>query len=87
MITLSPTLEHCIETTAKAEFNRITGLLLNGQTINELADRAELLREFLSAADFKKLRADSEKLLLNNKRVRFQLYREQGALRYQMLVE
>lgn len=73
MITLSPDLEHCIETTAKAEFNRVTGLLLSGQADKELADRAELLRDFLSAADFKKLRADSEKILLAGKRVRFQL--------------
>ena len=87
MITLRPTLEHCIETAAKAEFNRVTALLLNGQVNKELADRAELLRDFLATADFKKLRAESEKLLLAGKNVRFELYREQDTLQYRMLVE
>jgi len=86
MITLVPTTEHCIETTAKAEFNRVTGLLLNGQDNGELTDRAELLRDFLSAADFKKLRAESEMLLIKGKTVKFYLYRRNGALKWDMII-
>jgi hypothetical protein len=53
----------------------------------ELEGRIELLRMFLATWDFRELRRESEKLLVQGKTVRFVLYPEKGKLRYEMKAE
>jgi hypothetical protein len=57
--------EHCIETSAKIEFRRLTDLLLESETDNtgsDLEQRIELLLHFLKNSDFNMLRASDERL-------------------------
>ncbi|HOP62670.1 MAG TPA: hypothetical protein PK358_08840 [Spirochaetota bacterium] len=57
--------EHCIETSAKNEFRRLTSLLLESDTGNVEADleqKIELLLHFLENSDFNTLRASDERL-------------------------
>ena len=57
-----PDLSHCIETVAKREHTIVSKQLLSsGQRNKELDKKLEILRFFLETADFKKLRAKSEK--------------------------
>jgi hypothetical protein len=49
-------------------------------------EKAEILRLFLQTGDFKKLRAESEKFLIERKVVRFVIYAERGVPRYAMQV-
>jgi len=68
-IELVPTLEHCIETTARQEFSRSADAYMQqGEGDRKLEQRIELLRAFLETADFKKLRRESEKHLAEGKR-------------------
>ena len=86
-IELTPTLTHCIETTAKQEFVRSTDEYLKvGEENRELEEKIELLRMFLESTDFRELRAESEKYLTEGKSVRFTLYLEQGKPKYEMIV-
>ena len=50
------------------------------------AEKAETLRLFLETADFKKLRAESEKQLIEGKTVLFTVYLEGRASKYEMHV-
>ena len=70
-IELEPNLEACVETQARREYNRLAGELFKGAEETDGAERLELLRLFLESADFKKLRAGSEKYLIEEKKVRF----------------
>jgi len=57
--------EHCVETEAKNEYRRITGLLLeaeDGAEVEKLGEELELLREFIEKADFNALRSSDERL-------------------------
>ncbi len=57
--------EHCIETSAKNEFRRLTNLLLESDSGNispELEQKIELLLHFLENSDFNMLRASDERL-------------------------
>lgn len=57
--------EHCIETSAKIEFRRLTDQLLESDSENidpELEKKIELLLHFLKNSDFNKLRASDERL-------------------------
>ena len=88
LIELTPTLDQCIETTARQEFSRSAAEYMQGGAENrELAERIELLRTFLEAADFKKLRSESEKHLTEGSTVKYILYKEKGRLKYEMKVE
>ena len=50
-IKLEPSLTHCIETTAKREYERVLGQLLKGkEEDSQLAEELELLRIFLESA-------------------------------------
>ena len=61
-VELVPDLSHCIETVAKREHKAVSKQLLTpGQRNKELEEKLEILRLFLETADFKKLRAESEK--------------------------
>ncbi|HEY49713.1 MAG TPA: hypothetical protein G4O13_06685 [Dehalococcoidia bacterium] len=87
-IELVPTLEHCIETTARQEFSRSADAYMQqGEGDRKLEQRIELLRAFLETADFKKLRRESEKHLAEGKPVRFLLYTDKGHPKYEMKVE
>ena len=52
----------------------------------ETEEKLETLRLFLETADFRKLRAESEKHLAEGKSVRFTVYFEDGVLRCEMQV-
>lgn len=87
-IELVPTLERCIETTAKREFARVSGEYLErGGRDRDLEERAELLRMFLESADFRELRSQSEKHLAEGGKVTFVLHLEEGELRWEMEVQ
>jgi hypothetical protein len=82
-IELVPDLSHCIETVAKKEYQETVERLLNTvETSNELEEKAEILRLFLQAANFKKLRTESEKYLASGRKVKFVVYLQNGAPRY-----
>ena len=87
-IELTPTLAHCIETTARQEFSKAANQYMQrGGEDEELEEKIELLRMFLESMDFKELRRGSEKPLIEGKTVRFILYLEEGKPRYEMKVE
>lgn len=86
-IELIPVLSHCIETVARREYAELTKKLLETDNPDEeLIRGAETLRLFLESADFKKLRAESEKHLLKGQRVKFNIYIEGEVLKYDMQV-
>lgn len=56
---------HCIETSAKIEFRRLTDQMLepdSGDTDPELQQKIELLINFLERSDFNRLRSSDERL-------------------------
>ena len=73
-----------METKAKREYNQILSELLKQGEKGELAEKLETLRLFLESADFNKLRSESEKHLLEGKRVKFIVYLVEGKLNYEM---
>lgn len=86
-IELFPGLSHCIETTAREEFwNLVNQYMKSGQEDKELEDKIELLRVFLESADFKKLRSDSERHLVQGKKVRFVICWKEGKPSYETVV-
>jgi hypothetical protein len=86
-IQLEPDLEHCVESLAKRRYTEFVETIVDSKESDiELTEKVELLRIFLETADFKSLRAESEKHLLNNKTVRFILYLENGHIVHNMLI-
>jgi hypothetical protein len=86
-IELIPTLQHCIETTAKMEFNRLTGLYLDlGKEDADIEARLELLRDFLETADFRSLRQESNFYLIVGETVKFIISDKDDALTFRMEV-
>jgi len=84
-IELFPDLSHCIETVARQEHEEAARKLLAADRPDEeLAWKAETLRLFLETADLRKLRAESEKQLLEGRRVRFRISAKDGAAKYEM---
>jgi uncharacterized protein YukJ len=78
-VELIPDLSHCIETVAKREHTAVSKqLLASGQRNKELEEKLEVLKFFLETADFKKLRAESEKRLMEGRKVKFLVYRDKG---------
>jgi hypothetical protein len=87
IIELTPDLSSCIETVARREYNNVTRTLLTAISRDEtIGEKAEVLRLFLETADFRKLRAESEKYLLNCAKVKFVVSLENEQLRYEMQV-
>ena len=83
-IELYPTLDFCIESTAKREFNRLSAKYMVGGGKDSLTDgQIILLRAFLEEADFPALRGASEPHLLEGRKVRFVLT-DEGGLSYRM---
>jgi hypothetical protein len=75
-----------IETVARDAYQRGLRSLLAGEGDEHLAERTELLRLFLEAADFPGLRTQSEPHLLEGKKVTFVVYMHAGALKYDLRV-
>jgi hypothetical protein len=86
-IELVPDLSHCIETVVKREYEgTLKQLLVTAEGNKELEEKAEMLQLFLETMDFKKLRAESEKYLVEGKTVKFVIYTEGMAPKYVMQV-
>ena len=86
-IELFPSLSHCIETTAREEFwNSVNQYMEGGQEDKKLEERIELLKSFLESTDFKKLRSQSERYLVEGKQVKFVISWKEGKPNYEMVV-
>ena len=86
-IELVPDLSHCIETVAKRQHAELAHTLLASAGGNkELQEKLEILRLFLETADFKKLRSEAEKQLIEGRKVRYLVYLEGGVPKYEMAV-
>lgn len=59
---------------------------MNQGESEELQEKAEVLRLCLETIDFKKLRRESEKHLVRGRTVKFVMYLEDGAPKYDMRV-
>jgi len=87
-IELVPDLDHCIETVTKREYDETLRCLLAAQEGNQkLEERLELLRVFLETVDFKKLRQESEKHLVEGRKVKFVFCLEGRTPKCEMTVE
>jgi hypothetical protein len=86
-IELLPSLSHCIETTAKQEFRKSVDEYMEKQGDKQLEDRIELLKAFLESMDFRELRRESEKHLVEGKKVRFLIRWEENKPHYEMVVD
>ncbi len=75
-----------METQAKRQYNQIQRELLKGNDKSELAEKLETLRLFLESADFNKLRSESEKHLIEGKKVKFILHLVKGKPKYKMKI-
>jgi hypothetical protein len=86
-VAISPDLEHCVEALAKRRHAELIQILLcNESSSTEEEEELELLRLFLEAADFSKLRAESEKYLIKGEKVRFTIYFNESGLRCELSV-
>jgi hypothetical protein len=88
-IELNPTLDLCIEGTARREYLKSADeYIQRGIKDRKLEEKIELLRMFLETMDFRKLRAESEKhLTTEGKKVRFILTLEKVKPKYEMKCE
>jgi hypothetical protein len=86
-IELFPSLSHCIETAARKEFwDTVNEYMQGKQEDKELEAKIELLKAFLESMDFKKLRSQSERHLLEGKMVKFVICWKEGKLSYEMAI-
>jgi len=86
-IELFPSLSHCIETAAREEFwNSVNQYMESGQEDKKLEEKIELLKTFLESVDFKKLRSQSERYLIEGKQVKFVIFWKEGKPSYEMVV-
>ena len=86
-IELVPDLSSCIETVARREHERTAQELLSTERPSEeLMERAETLRLFLETADLRGLRAESEKHLLEGRKVAFVISVRNGNAYHEMQV-
>ena len=86
-IDLVPTLSQCIETVAKKKYDETVRQVLASEEHNrKLLEIVGILKNFLETADFKKLRAESERHLADGRYVKFVVYAEGGVLKYEMRI-
>jgi len=85
-IELIPTLDHCIESAARQELQRSADEYMQRGN-KKLERKIVLLRMFLEIADFRKLRAESERLLVEGGKVKFILTEAKGKPEYEMNVD
>ncbi len=84
---LAPSLSHCIETVAKETYWNLVNKYMEGEAGDkELARQIELLKAFLETMDFRKLRSESEKYLIQGKTVKFMIYWRGDKPSYDMVV-
>jgi len=83
---LEPELSACVETQVKRQYNKILRELLKKGDDKELGEKLETLRLFLESADFNKLRSESEKHLVEGRKVKFILHLEEGKPEYEMKI-
>ncbi len=87
VIELSPSLAHCIETRAREEFwNSVNQYMESGQEDKKLEERIELLKAFLESTDFKQLRSQSERYLVEGRQVKFVISWKEDKPSYEMVV-
>ena len=87
-VELVPTLDHCIETTAKREYARaIQDYTQKGGDDTTLEEYIGVLQKFLEESDFRQLRRDSESYLLEGKQVVFTIYLRDGTTVYDMHIK
>ena len=85
-VELIPDLTYCIETVAKREHAAVLKQFLKpGQGNKELEERLEILRHFLETADFRQLRAESEKRFIEGRKIKFVVYLDND-VKYEMQV-
>jgi hypothetical protein len=78
-VEMVPDLENCIETVARKKHAELSQALLKNEESDPGTERkVEILGHFLETADFKQLRAESEKMLIEGKNVRFLVYFDNG---------
>ena len=58
----------------------------SGQEDKKLEEKIELLKTFLESVDFKKLRSQSERYLVESKQVKFVICWKEGKPSYEMVV-
>lgn len=83
-ITLHPALDACIETQAKRLHNQTVSSLLKTPDDLRLQKQLETLRLFLEQADFHKLRAESEPLLIEGRKITFTVWQDGGKAQWKM---
>jgi len=87
-IELVPDLDHCIETVTKREYDETLRCLLAApEGDQELEKRLELLSILLHTVDFRKLRSESEKYLVEGRKVKFVFHLEGRTPKYEMAVK
>ena len=86
-IELIPNLEHCVETIARKEYQRLMQEYLAGKGSDDFEEKVDMLRTFLETADFRKLRQESEAELLKGRAVKFALRLVEGETSYNMLIQ
>lgn len=85
-VELFPSLSHCIETVAKEEYwSSVNRFMAGEQEDKELRQRIELLKAFLESMDFRKLRRESEKHLMQGEKVKFIIYWKTSKPSYEMV--
>jgi len=86
-IELLPSFPHCTETVAKEKFwSLVSKYMGSKQEDKELERKIELLKAFLESADFRRLRRESEKHLMQGRTVKFILYWKENKPNYDMIV-
>lgn len=86
-IELVPTLEHCIESTARKVYNGLVSRCLSGSPVpSDMDETITLLSSFLTTTDFKRLRRESELYLLQGKKVTFTVFNAGDEIKYMMKV-
>ena len=85
-VELIPDLTECIETVARKEYAAVLARLLkSGRRDKKLEEKLEILRLFIETADLKQLRAESEKRLIEGRKLKFVVYRDED-VKYEMQV-
>ena len=86
-IELVPDPTHCIETVAKREYSAVLRQLLTpGEVNKELEEKLEILRLFLEGADLGQLRAETERLMMEGKKVKFVAFLDNGMPKHEIYV-
>ena len=86
-IELIPDLLHCIHTVTKREYEYTLRQLLSAEDGNKkLGKKLELLTILLKEIDFKQLRSESEKYIMEGKKVKFVFYLKNNLPKYEIQV-